>query len=257
MENANNAFTLTPMNQKIPLNPGEIYRGSITVTNPSYAIEDFHYQAYATPYGVMGDDYTADLTTKSKFTAIADWIEIEEPTGVIKPSESKEIKFTITVPKDAEAGGQYATITVSSNSNLSDTEGVVIQDIYEMASIIYADIAGDINHDGKVLENNIPGFVLSTPVTVDSLLTNDGNVHETAYITITAADFFTGRVIIPTEETPGTYSEVIMPGTTHRIVREINSLPEVGIVKITQQINYNSQTSTEEKTLAVLFGFFK
>ena len=250
-EQTNNAFTLMPMNQNISLKPGEVYEGSVKVINPSYATEDFEYKAEVTPYGVVGQEYTADLLSESDRTQISKWVKIQNPTGSIKPNESEEIKFTITVPENVPAGGQYATIAISSNKKASDADGVSVQNVFEMASIIYADIAGETVHDGKIQENNVPGFVLTTPVTISALLSNNGNVHETATFTITVSDVFTGRVILPTDENAGVYSEYIMPETTRYTEREVSDLPALGLVKINQTIEYNGQTSTVEKNVFI------
>lgn len=252
MENeSTNAFTIMPMNQKITLNPGEVYEGYITIINPSYATEDFAYKAEVTPYSVADEEYTADLLSESDRTAISKWITIEEPTGSVKPNESKEIKFTIKVPQNAPAGGQYGTIAVSSNQDSSNANGVSVQNVFEIASIIYADVAGETVHDGEILENNVPSFVLNNPVKITAMLTNKGNVHETAIFTITVSDVFTGRVILPTEENTGRYSEVIMPETTRYAEREVSDLPALGVVKVTQTIDYNGQTSTTEKQIII------
>lgn len=252
MENeSTNAFTIMPMNQKISLNPGEVYEGYITIINPSYATEDFAYKAEVTPYSVADEEYTADLLSESDRTAISKWITIEEPTGSVKPNESKEIKFTIKVPQNAPAGGQYGTIAVSSNQDSSNANGVSVQNVFEIASIIYADVAGETVHDGEILENNVPSFVLNNPVKITAMLTNKGNVHETAIFTITVSDVFTGRVILPTEENTGRYSEVIMPETTRYAEREVSDLPALGVVKVTQTIDYNGQTSTTEKQIII------
>lgn len=250
-EQTNNAFTLMPMNQNISLKPGEVYEGSIKVINPSYATEDFEYKAEVTPYGVVGQEYTADLLSESDRTQISKWVKIQNPTGSIKPNESEEIKFTITVPENVPAGGQYATIAISSNKKASDADGVSVQNVFEMASIIYADIAGETVHDGEIQENNVPGFVFTTPVTISALLSNNGNVHETATFTITVSDVFTGRVILPTDENAGVYSEYIMPETTRYTEREVSDLPALGLVKINQTIEYNGQTSTVEKNVFI------
>lgn len=250
-EQASNAFTLMPMSQNISLKPGEVYEGSVKVINPSYATEDFEYKAEVTPYGVIGQEYTADLLNESDRTQISKWVKIAEPTGTIKPNESKEVKFTITVPEIVPAGGQYATIAISSNKKASGADGVSVQNVFEMASIIYADIAGETVHDGEIQENNVPGFVLTNPVTISALLSNNGNVHEAATFTVTVSDAFTGRVILPTDENTGIYSEYIMPETTRYTEREVSDLPALGLVKINQTIEYNGQTSTVEKNVFI------
>ncbi len=246
-----NIFTVLPMSQRLFLTPGEDYEGSITVVNPVDATEDFKYKVSVYPYGVSGENYDADLVTDTDRTVITKWIEIAEPTGVIKPNESKEIHFTIKVPENAPGGGQYATIAVSSDAEATADSGVAVQNVFEIASIIYADVAGETVHEGDILENMIPGFALTTPVKITALLNNSGNVHENAVFTITATNMFTGQSILPTEGNDGRYSEMIMPDTERYVEREISNLPAIGVVKVTQTINYGGQVSTAEQQIII------
>ena len=246
-----NMFTILPMSQRFSLKPGETYEGSITVVNPVDATEDFAYKASIVPYGVSGEDYQADLVTDSDHTMVAKWIKLEEPTGKVKPNESKKINFTITVPENAPAGGQYAAITVTSDNDAKDGDGDTVQNVFEIASIIYGTVAGETKHEGKVEENNVPGFVVNPPVKLTAKLTNSGNVHADATFVITVSDFFTGHVILPTEENDGEYNEIIMPDTTRVVEREINNLPALGVVKVNQTIYYNGEMSTVEKNVII------
>ena len=250
----NNMFTVLPMNQRISLKAGETYEGTISVVNPVDATENFKYKAEVTPYGVKEQDhadYLINLTDDSEYTSIAKWIEIKEPTGEVKPNETKEIPFVIKVPENAPPGGQYATISISSNNDTSANEGVAVQNVFEMASIIYATVEGEVQHEGEILENNVPGFVVNTPAKLTALISNQGNVHEDAAFVITVSDFFTGRVILPTEEEEGHYSEIIMPGTTRFIERDVNNLPSLGVVKVTQTIYYQGESSVVEKDIFI------
>lgn len=247
----NNTFTVLPMSQRFNLVPGKTTEGSIKIVNPADATEDFSYKTSIMPYGVVGSDYTADLATDTAYTAITEWITISEPTGKIAPNETKEVKFTITVPEDAPVGGQYAAIAVSSDSESSGGSGVTVQNVFELASIIYAQVEGEAEHKGEVLENNIPGFVVTPSVTVSALITNRGNVHENATFVITVSNFFTGEVILPTEENEGEYSEIIMPDTERYIEREIDNLPALGVIKVSQTIYYRGNKSVEEKEIVI------
>ena len=53
---ADGKFSVSPMNQKIILTPGETYRGSFKVTNPAENTADFTYTAKTTPFYV-DDNY--------------------------------------------------------------------------------------------------------------------------------------------------------------------------------------------------------
>ena len=254
MESTNNMFTVLPMSQRISLQAGQTYKGEITIVNPADATEDFVYKATVAPYGVIENDhadYTIDLAGESSYTAISKWIKIDEPTGSIKPNESKEVHFTITVPENAPAGGQYAAIAIASDQAETGGEGVTVQNVFEMASIIYGTVNGETVHEGEILENNVPGFIVNPPANLSAMISNKGNVHEDATFVITVSDFFTGNVILPTEEDDGTYSEIVMPETTRYIEREVNNLPALGVVKVSQTIYYQGEASTVEKEIII------
>ncbi|MBQ3453055.1 hypothetical protein IJG28_02595 [Candidatus Saccharibacteria bacterium] len=252
----NNTFTILPMSQRFSLEPGETYEGEITIVNPVDATEDFAYKAAVAPYGIKPSEdarseYDIDLTTESKYTEMSKWIKIEEPTGKIKPNEMKKLKFTITVPETAAGGGQYAAITVASDTESESGDGVAVQNVFEMASIIYGAVNGEIKHEGEILENNVPGFVVSTPVTVSAMISNTGNMHEDAAVIIKVTDFFTGNVILPNEENSGEYSELVMPETTRFVEREVGNLPALGVVKISQKIYYQGTVSEVERDVVI------
>lgn len=247
----NNVFTVLPMSQTVNLVAGETFSGKITIVNPADATEDFEYKVETSPYGVAGLDYTADLATMTNRTQLAKWIKIEEPTGTIKPNETKEVEYTIKVPDDAPAGGQYAAITVSSNDQAQSDSGVAVKNVFEMASLIYGNVAGETVHEGAIEENNVPGFVLNPPIIVTSKFSNKGNVHEVATIKLEVKDMFSDTVILPTEENDGMYTELIMPETERLVTRDINNLPTLGMVKVTQTIYYRGDSTTVEQDVII------
>lgn len=247
-----NAFTILPMSQNFTLVPGETYTGSITVVNPVNSTSDFAYSVSVSPYNVIGEDYQADISNVSAYSKIADWITIDNPTGSVKPNESQEINFTINVPADAAAGGQYAAIMVSSDPSKQESEGVSINNVFALGSIIYADVEGEVTHEGSILQNNIPEFSTVTPVAVSALLDNHGNIHENAIFALNVTNALTGEKIFPTDEDQNNhFSEIVMPETTRYITRNIDNLPTLGIVKVEQTIYYNNEVSTVSKNIVL------
>ena len=252
MEGAN-FFTVTPMSQRISLEAGETAEGTISVINPNDSVDDLKYKAYVAPYSVVGEGYEADLTTDSKYNMIKDWITIENPTGTIEPNKTGEIKFKIKVPGSAPAGGQYAAIIITRDDDTTSSEnGVAVKDIFEMASLIYANVNGETVHKGEILSNEIPGFVANAPITVSALISNEGNIHENATVIIKATNFFTGDVIVEGDAEENYYSEIIMPETTRYITREISEgLPLLGVVKVEQTIYYQGSSDVAESNVII------
>lgn len=248
-----NYFTVTPMTNKMDaLQPGKTYTGSIKIINPVTAKSDFRYTITVAPYGVMGEDYDISFTTDSNYTMLTDWVKVDKPKGAVAPNHSEEITYTVTVPDNAPAGGQYAALIVSQDPEASEVKDstVAVKDVYEIASLIYADVAGETIKKGDILENNIPAFVAEPPITVSSLFTNDGNVHSIATVVIEATDFFTGNVILSSED--NRYTEIIMPETKRFVTRDISeNLPQLGIVHIKQTIHYLGNTSEESRDVII------
>lgn len=246
-----NIFVVTPMNQTMDLVPGESHSGSITVLNPADSKDDLVFDASVSPYSVVGEEYDIDLVTMSNYSMIAKWIRIDKPSGTLKPGESKEINFTINVPDSAPSGGQYVAILVSGKAKTEENETAIVNNIYEIASIVYSTVAGKTKHEGEILENNIPSFVMDTPAKVSSSLINAGNIHEVAIINLDIKNIITGETIISSEQNTGHHSEVIMPETVRDIEYTIANLPVVGIVKISQNIYYNGNFSTQSRDVLI------
>lgn len=242
-------FVLFPMNQTIDLAPGDVYRGYVQVANSADATSDFYYRTSVMPYGVTGEDYTIDLATMSSWTQIVDWVKIDEPTGKIAPNEVKKLWFTIEVPESVPAGGQYFAIGVSADKERASSNGVSINDVYEMASVVYADVAGETIRRGEVMSNAIPGFVASGKPVVSAMVNNSGNIHEKVEVTIEVKNALGGGIVFPLEGEENTFSELVMPETTKYLVRELDAVPALGVFEVTQNITYLGETFYNTKTL--------
>ena len=232
---------------KLRLEPGEVYEGSLKVFTPADMEGNFHYKVELAPYNVSGTDYEADLSTQSNRSRILGWIEFAEPTGVLGPNETKEIHYTIRVPEDAPGGGQYAVILVGSDeqdSSAANGGGMNIQNVYQMGSVIYAQVLGEIQRGGSIDKNEVPGFVAVMPIRTLIELTNTGNIHETAKIEIKVNNFLNGAQIYPAEGDEGSVDEMIMPETTRAVVKEINDLSPLGIYEVTQTVDYLGEHSS-------------
>lgn len=232
-----NKFSLSPMSQKITLKAGETYEGSVTVANPADATEDFYFKVTVSPYSVSGTEYTKDFHTMSDWTKIVDWIEVDTKSGMLAPNETKKINFKIKVPESAPAGGQYAMIGISSD-NPATSEGAVVQNVFEMASLIFANVDGETKHEGKILDINIPGFVASGKPKISTKLINEGNVHETALVNVKAKNVFNGEAVYPGSEDEEGFEVIVMPNSTRVVVRELSTLPAIGIFEVSETVKY-------------------
>lgn len=245
-------FSVLPMSQRFSLEAGHTYSGSITISNSVNATEDFSYIVSVAPYSVINESYATDFVTASPYTQITNWITIENPTGTLSPNEHRAVNFTITVPENASAGGQYAALVVGENDNtIASNENVSVTNILELASVVYADVTGITTRNGVILDNTFPKFSFDNHITVSATIENKGNVHSDAIIAINVVNLVTGETIFPTIEGRDKFVEIIMPETTRLVTRSIDNLPPLGAVKISQTVYFNDIVSENQHTVII------
>lgn len=253
--NAKKSFSLSPMSQKIILVPGERYSGSMYVSSPADSDEDFEYVIEVGPYypkksenGV--DDYgEIDYTNKSNMSMVVDWTTVDDPAGVLSPNERKAVPFTIDVPYDAPAGGQYMVLLVRENKEDDiNSNSSAIKEIMQMGHVIYAEVTGETRNEGEILENNIPSFLMNGMLETASMVRNDGNVHTDAEYVLQVWPLFSDEEICTNEENPDT--SLVLP-ETERYHTQSCDLPVVGIFRAKQTVKIFGETSITEKMVIV------
>lgn len=248
---AESTMNVSPMSESIILSPGEHYDGYFKVSNPNDAKANLD---FATSVGSFsqgkdektGDDYgSVDIESVSAYNQIKDWVTVVTESGSVAPNETAQVHYTIDVPKDAPAGGQYATIIVRDNSDENqEGEGISIVENRQIAYIIYAEIAGETREEGLISQNSIPAFILNGKLTASSLVRNNGNTHTNAEYTLQVWPLFSDEEICTNEES--SEKSLVMP-ETERYHAQTCDLPMVGIFKAKQTASIFGESSVAEK----------
>lgn len=249
------SLTVTPQHQSIMLTPGETYHGSIKVSSQSASTRATGYEVSVGPFSdAKGenslDDYgEINYIDKSSYNMIVDWIEIENPTGSVEPNESVTVPFTIKVPKDVPAGGQYASIIVKdSTPPVQQDDGVAVNSVMQILSILYTEVAGETRDEGEIITNSMPSFLLNGPLTMESMVHNKGNVHTLAEYTMQVWPLFSSEEICTNEEKPDT--SLVMP-ETERYHTQTCDLPSVGIFRAKQVVKIFGENSVVERMIII------
>ncbi|MBQ3296527.1 hypothetical protein IJH01_00115 [Candidatus Saccharibacteria bacterium] len=252
-EGERSSLTVSPPSQEIVLIPGETYEGSIKVSNSNDSPTDLSYSlsigSFSQKQGNDSkDDYgTVDTETVSSYNQIMEWIELGVENGVVAPNEFDTIPFSITVPENAPAGGQYATIMVQDDTKRGDENGnITIESKTRIAVIIYAEVAGETKQAGSISENDIPSFLLSNKLEATSMVKNEGNVHAKASYVLQVWPLFSDEEVCTNFESPS--ESLIMPETSRFHVEECN-LPSIGIFRAKQTVKIFGEESVVEKII--------
>lgn len=251
-----NSLTVSPPYQMIELVPGETYTGAIKVASQAKSDVATKYEISVGPFSEHGeegdkDDYgVVDYIASSTYNQMVDWIELDKTEGTVEPNETQIVPFKIRVPEDAPAGGQYASLIVKDASGKESAgQGVAVQSVMQVLSVIYANVMGETKTEGEILENAMPSFMLNGPLIAESIVENNGNVHTEAEYTLQVWPLFSGEEICTNEEKPD--KSLILPGDTKRYHTQTCDLPSVGIFKAKQVVKIFGETSILERTVIV------
>lgn len=248
VDEANMAFSVAPMNQRISLEPGETYYGTFKITNPATSAYEFYYKASVSPFRVS-EEYEPKFENNGDYNQIVDWIHVENDTGVIRPNETIVVRFTIEVPSNAPAGGQYAAIKITSAKEDETNEGINIDVDYEIAHIVYAEVAGETVRKGEVNSVSVPSFLFSGKIYGTSTIKNIGNVHSDASYTLQVFPVFSNEEIYTNEENPST--KIILPDTTRTVTTAWDQTPSIGIFHVIYNVEFEGVNQKVDKMVIV------
>ena len=241
-------FSVSPMNQKISLSPGERYYGTFKVSNPADNKVSFYYEIGISPFTV-NNDYQIVYENNGDYNQILDWLTIENKEGVLNPNSTNIIQFYIDVPEDAPAGGQYAAIVVKSVGGSSEENGVNIQAEYSIAHILYAEVAGETVRKGTINSADVSSFLFSGNITGTASITNGGNVHSDGNYKLQVFPLFSDEELYTNEEDPTT--NTILPNATRVTSISWDATPSIGIFHVIYNVEFEGVNQKVDKMVIV------
>lgn len=244
-------LAMSPMYEKIILVPGQSYTSEFSIISPANSQVDFDYKIYAQNY-YRDENNNAIFEDVNGTGKMVDWITIDSPaTGTLTPNESRKVQFTINVPDDAPAGGQYAAITVATASpeNVGKEGAFSIKEQLAIAYVVYAEIAGNTVRQGEIYDLNLPSFLFSGEIVGSAMVKNTGNVHDDAKYTLQIFPLFSNEEVYTNEEDPDT--RVVLPNRTLYHENAWENTPMIGIFNAVYTVEFEGVTSQISKMIIV------
>lgn len=252
-------LTVSPMYQKIIVNPGESQDFSFTISNPASASSDVHYELSVEPF-YTGEQGDVVYQSEGGAGDIVNWVSFDVPTeGKIEPNNTEEIIFSVDVPKSAPAGGQYFSVMVTQNSDAPSDENAgtstsserqtTIKETYKMAHLVYAEITGNTIRSGEISDASLPSFLLSGDITGSASVRNTGNVHEDAKYTLQVFPLFSSEEVYTNEESPD--SVTILPNRSVYHETSWENTPGIGIFNVIYTVDFGDSTEQISKMVII------
>ncbi|MBR2695663.1 hypothetical protein IKE86_02015 [Candidatus Saccharibacteria bacterium] len=241
---------------EISLTPGQVYEGTFSVLNPASEDALSHYVISAAPLSFYDDSYSPTFDDPSDYNQIVDWAEIEEPKGELAPQEKRTIKYKITVPEDAPAGGQYMSFLVATDDQTAgdQKDSVAVSAKSQIAILLYSTVEGATRIEGTVIENNVGAFYFNQPIKTSSLIINSGNVHTKAKYTLRVYPLFSNEEIYSNEDNP--VVNTVIPDTTLYNEKVWEDTPLLGLFRVQQEIDFGDKYNVKESLALVAPSWF-
>lgn len=181
-------FVVGPGLVELELEPGTSRTVNITATNRmgdrrrfDLAVEDAKgSQSLEQPVVLLGDE-------RGPYS-LRDYLSFEESSFILNQGERAVIPVTISVPEDAEPGGFYGSVLVSTASLPGDLKEGEVRGSTAIESrigvLFFVTVPGDVEESGQLKSfTTIPdqNFFLSGPIRFQLLFENTGSVHLTPY----------------------------------------------------------------------------
>ena len=238
---------LSPTKDRQELKPGQQFEGSFNIYNRG--TEPFDFKVYVRPL-TINENCTENYEIPSDYTKMTEWVNLERNNYYnLKPEEVQNVKFTIDVPKNAPAGGQY--VVIFAETGKIDSSGNMAINVNERVGYkFYADLGGQNREAGQVVSVKQGAWFWEPPINGYSEVRNSGNVDfaETYTYTITG---LTGKKVYEHAQT-----EDVLPETCRRIRQEWKQTPAFGVFWVENKINFLNKEQFKEKKLVIVIPIY-
>jgi hypothetical protein len=188
------ALTISPARMEVAGDPGVTVEKEFLLVNEQATTETFYTSVQN--FDAQGETGTPNFSDSKE--GLASWIKVAE-TITLKPGERVKVPFTLDVPANADAGGHFAAIFLTTTPPAT-TEGGQVAIGAKVGMLVLLTVSGEIKEGGGVksfsLKDNVK-FVTSLPVTFVYRFTNSGNdrVKPEGNISIRNSLYFTTETL--------------------------------------------------------------
>ncbi len=171
------ALTISPPIYELGAFPGQEIVTGLKIYNETEESKTFYFESqnFRAKENEGGEPVFASGDEKG---GLASWVEFPFESMTLKPGEKGKIDFKIKVPKNADPGGHYAVIFLS--SSLSTGGGGAVGVASKIGALVLLRVEGDVREEGKLAEFSLKDkktFYEHLPIDFLVRVENTGTVH--------------------------------------------------------------------------------
>ena len=187
-------FVVGPGRTEIELTPGQTVVREISVTNRISDERTFQLEVEDIVGSADGSD-AATLTGEGSPYSIKDYISFPKNTFTLKLGERARIPVTISIPPNAEPGGYYGSVFVSTvrNSEAPETNAPRSALVARIGSLFFITVPGDTKRSGETQEVSLirdDWWYEAGPIDLGIVFENTGSVHLNPYGELSITNMF-------------------------------------------------------------------
>ena len=177
-------FVLEPAKEEVILKPGEKATRTLSIVNRTDSEQTFN---------VDIEDFTGSKDPKQVILllgqdkgpySLRDFIKPEVKTFKLQSKQRANLAINISIPSDAQPGGRYASVLVSTTSEGSVASGEnKAKTVSRVGALYFVKIPGPVNESGKLSDFRLSGPEKTVyekgPFDFEILFENNGNMYLT------------------------------------------------------------------------------
>lgn len=189
-------FVVGPGLAEIEVAPGETVVQYMSVTNRISGSRIFRLEVEDITGSADGSRSVSLTGDKEGPYSLRDWISFPEDSFTLELGERARIPVTFTVPPDAEPGGFYGSVLISTDRTAENQEGSNVPRsplIARIGSLFFVTVEGEAERTGQTLEINTitdSAWYEEGPVNLGVVFENTGSVHLNPYGELAVTNMF-------------------------------------------------------------------
>ncbi len=204
------ALSLSPVRFELQGDPGQSVSGEIILTNETDYPQTF-YSSFSNFEAQGESGNPAFVVPKND---LGTWISTSDIVN-LEPHVTKNVPFTIDIPKDAEPGGHFAVIFFG-DTPVNNTGGGAVSVGSQTGALVLLSVSGDVKQAGGMTAFNLKNnkhFYNTLPVDFEYKFKNDGGdrIKPDGLITVRNIIFYP-KVKLDANPSEGN----ILPGSTRK-----------------------------------------
>jgi hypothetical protein len=179
-------FVVGPGKVEVTVRPGETVYRDITVTNRIDDNRSFEFIVEDMSGSADGSEAVVLLGDQDGPYSLKDYVSVPQPTITLGLGERARIPVRITMPPNAEPGGYYGAVLVSTLSNDANATDAVGDSpiIARIGTLFFITVPGETVNAGELISFSTIGdqkWFSKGPVTFGITYENTGSVHQNPY----------------------------------------------------------------------------